>query len=333
MTKEKRKGVFIKIFIPVTIIIFFLIFFLMHEERTLSQNSGGNFADQAYKHINDYRFPYDISHPSQKFKLPHRLNEVSGLSYFEPNKLLCIQDEKGAIYVFDLEKGKVEEKFIFGEENDYEDIEIVKKTVYILKSNGTLLKVKKFMTDTPKVKKYTTLLSKKNDAEGLAFDAESESLFIACKGAPYLTNKDKSLEGKKAVYQFDLQTKELLEKPVYLIDKVCVKDSSDEHSSVKIFFTGLISLLDPRRDSGNFRPSGIAVHPKTKNIYMISSADRRLLVMSRKGEIITSMKLPKKIFKQPEGICFNPEGDLFISNEKKGKRANILKFDYRFLEK
>ena len=58
-----------------------------------------------------------------------------------------------------------------------------------------------------------------------------------------------------------------------------------------------------------------------------------LLVINRSGEIITSVKLPKKLFKQPEGICFNPEGDLFISNEKKGKRANILQFAYGSSEK
>lgn len=28
-----------------------------------------------------------------------------------------------------------------------------------------------------------------------------------------------------------------------------------------------------------------------------------------------------KIFKQPEGICFNPQGDLFISNESKDGRT------------
>jgi hypothetical protein len=37
----------------------------------------------------------------------------------------------------------------------------------------------------------------------------------------------------------------------------------------------------------------------------------------------------KKLFRQPEGICFKPNGDLFISNEGDGGKAKILKFKYR----
>ena len=56
---------------------------------------------------------------------------------------------------------------------------------------------------TPQIKKYNTSLSKKNNAEGLGFDAESGALFIACKGSAHLKKKDKALlKGKKAVYQF-----------------------------------------------------------------------------------------------------------------------------------
>ena len=33
-------------------------------------------------------------------------------------------------------------------------------------------------------------------------------------------------------------------------------------------------------------------------------------------------------FQQPEGISFDINGDLYISNEAKGGKANILKFNY-----
>ena len=330
MIRQKRKGFFLKIFIPVIgIALFFLILFFIKEESLFSQNKGDNYAEQAQE---EYTFPYDISNPSQKFKLPHRLDEISGLSYYKQNKLMCIQDEKGTMYVFDLEKGKVTEKYKFAEGNDYEDIEIVKKSAYILQSNGTLLQVEDFTTDTPKVKKYNTSLSRKNDAEGLAFDAESGALFIACKGSAHLTKKDKVLmKGKKAVYQFDLHTNKLLETPVYLIDNVYVKNAGVDSQGTN-FFSKLFRGSDPRGSSAKFRPSGIAVHPKTKNIYIVSSSNNMLIVMNRKGDIIEAVILPQEIFKQPEGICFTPEGDLFISNEKKGKRANILQFDYRCSE-
>ena len=330
MTKKKKKGVFIKIFISVIVTVFFLILFFIKKEKSLSRNNDDNFAEQVNSQFEGYTFPYDISRPSQRFKLPHRLDEISGLSYFEQNKLMCIQDEKGTMYVFDLKKGKVTEKFKFGMGNDYEDIEVVKESAYILQSNGTLHKVEDFTTGTPQIKKYNTSLSRKNDAEGLAFDAESGALFIACKGSPHLKKKQKALmKGKKAVYQFDLHTHKLIKNPAYLIDKICVKNANEDFQGTN-FFSKLFRLSDPQGLSGKFRPAGIAVHPKTKNIYIISSSDNMLIVMNRRGDIIGAVRLSQEVFKQPEGICFNPEGDLFISNEKRKKRANILQFDYKF---
>ncbi len=44
--------------------------------------------------------------------------------------------------------------------------------------------------------------------------------------------------------------------------------------------------------------------------------------------MLTIKQLDKKTFRQPEGICFDPEGNLFISNEGQGGKANILIFKY-----
>jgi uncharacterized protein YjiK len=301
---------------------------LIREDTGFSQNKDYLTEEQDYKRPDDSIFPYTLTHPSKKFKLPHCLDEISGLSYLEHSKLACIQDEKGKIYIFDLEKGKVTEKIKFGIEKDYEDIEIVDKKAYILQSNGNILKVKNFESNLPRVKKYKTLLSSKNDAEGLAFDKESNALLIACKDSPHLKKKCKDLKGKKAVYKFDLNTKEISKKPACIIDIDDLKDFGG-YSSCKKSFVGLTRIFDLKKGDINFRPSGIAVHPKTKDIYIISSADKMLIVLNRKGEIITAKSLNKKIFKQPEGICFSPEGDLFISNERNGSRANILMFNYK----
>lgn len=314
------------ILLTVLFIGLFLIPFI-RENTSVSQNKDYLTGKQGYNGFDDHIFPYLLTHPSKKFKLPHCLDEISGLSYLEQNKLVCIQDEKGKMYVFDLEIGKVTEKIKFADGKDFEDIEIVNKKAYILQSNGNILRVKNFESNLPKVKKYNTLLSKKNDAEGLAFDKESNALLIACKDSPHLKKKDNELKGKKAVYNFDLDKKEISKKPACIIDMDDLKDFGGDSLSKKSFI-GNIKIFDLRKGVINFRPSGIAVHPKTKDIYIISSADRMLIVLNRKGEIISVKSLIKKIFKQPEGICFSPEGDLFISNERNGRRANILMFDY-----
>ncbi|MGA1863867.1 MAG: SdiA-regulated domain-containing protein [bacterium] len=295
--------------------------------KSVSQNKDYQTEEQYYKGSDDYIFPYTLTHPARKFKMPHCLNEISGLSYMGGNKLACIQDEKGTIYFFDLDKGKITEKLKFGEEKDYEDVEVVNNNAFILQSNGNIFKLKDLESNIPKLKKYNTALSGRNDAEGLAFDRDSNALLIACKDSPYLKKKCDDLMGKKAVYRFDLQTKKISKEPACLINIDDLKNI-EEHSSSKKSFIGNLNIFNPRKRDFNFRPSGIAIHPKTNDIYIISSADRMLIVMDRKGDIIAAKKLDKKIFKQPEGICFSPEGDLFISNEKNGSKANILMFNY-----
>ncbi|RYF66596.1 MAG: hypothetical protein EOO39_22755, partial [Cytophagaceae bacterium] len=39
--------------------------------------------------------PYDLANPTERHKLPDDLREISGLSYYKPGKLACVQDELG----------------------------------------------------------------------------------------------------------------------------------------------------------------------------------------------------------------------------------------------
>ncbi len=61
-------------------------------------------------------------------------------------------------------------------------------------------------------------------------------------------------------------------------------------------------------------------------IYLVSHAGKQLLVYDEEKRIKAFIPLDKSLFKQPEGICFSPEGTLFISNESQGGRGNILTF-------
>ena len=59
---------------------------------------------------------------------------------------------------------------------------------------------------------------------------------------------------------------------------------------------------------------------------MISSVGKLLIVLNRKGKVLDVKELDPKMFRQPEGICFSPTGDMFISNEGQGGKGYILKF-------
>jgi len=298
-----------KIFMAV---LFFTIIITTTSTCKLFPKNGHIVNEPESAQVEDSSFPYNLSKPSKKFKMPDDLSEISGLSYVEGDKFACIQDNKGIMYLFDIEKREVTYAYKFGKARDCEDVAVAGNTAYVLQSNGHIWQIDDFNKSNPseenqhRVKKYKNpLLSKENNTEGLAFDRRSNSLLIACKGSQDLEDQHIDLEGKKAIYRFDLSTKKLSDKPAYIID---------------------LGYLD----NGKFEISGIAVHPITGNMYVITSVGRMLIVLSQEGKVIAARQLDRKTFKQPEGICFNPDGDLFISNESRDKgKANILKFKYR----
>lgn len=270
-----------------------------------------------------YYFPYDLNKPDKKEKLPSDLREISGIRYIGDGKLAGVEDEHGVIYIIDFDKGEIETEIKFSGRGDFEGIAIVENTAWILKSNGDLYRVKDYRDKDIKVKKYETSLSKANDAEGLAYDPANNRLLIACKGHPFIDARD----GKhsKAIYQFDLEEKKLHPEPILLIDLKMIQDIKDYNwfSSIGI---SIMSRLDENKGDVSFQPSDIAIHPYSGNYYIIGAVGDLLLVYSPNGELLAAIELKDVIFKQAEGICFDKDADLFISNEGGDGKANILKF-------
>jgi uncharacterized protein YjiK len=75
-----------------------------------------------------------------------------------------------------------------------------------------------------------------------------------------------------------------------------------------------------------FKPSGVAVHPKSGFIFIIGTVGKMLVVLNPEGDLVHLVPLDPELFLQPEGICFSPRGDLYISSEGRGKSGYILKF-------
>lgn len=288
--------------------------------------SQGDDKYKLFEHPN-YNFPYQLNQPEKSWDLPKKLVEISGLSYIDKHRLACVQDEKGNIYIFNLKSGEVEQKIDFGENGDYEGVEILGHDAWVLKSNGKLYQVKNFLKEVePNVKKHTTALSGKNDAEGLAYDPFSKNLLIACKGHPFVDEK----AGKefKAIYSFNLETKLLELRPFLLIEMDTIKYYKNYNTMTQLGVE-LLAYFDSSKGDLSFQPSGIAIHPKTGNIYILGSVGNLLLVFSREGEMLAIIELKSKVHPQPEGICFDPDGTLYISNEGDEDEGTILKIELK----
>jgi uncharacterized protein YjiK len=252
-------------------------------------------------------FPYNLEKPDYSVFLPFEIEEISGLSYLKDDILASIQDEKGVIYTLDFTKEEIVQELKFGKNGDYEGVEIAGEYIYAVISDGMLYKTRLDATNTD-TEVFDTPLSSKNDVEGLAYDAANNRLLLACKG---MSGIEHDKPGSRAIYAFDLSTNQLLDEPVFLIETQAVN-----------------KLLEATFRQSHYRPSGIAVHPITGQIYIVASVGKVLIVLNKNGSIEAVNPLPSSLYKQPEGICFAPNGDMFISNEGKGGKATILRFNY-----
>lgn len=294
------------------------------------KKTGSSVPSQSFKQTystNNRIFHYDLSTPSEVFSLPRSLAEISGISWYRKNELACVQDEKGVVSIYDLKKRKIISTVSFGNAGDYEDLVTDGDTVFIIRSNGVLYRIEGLANQASPARKMPTPLTSKNDPEGLTFDKLTRSLWIACKGSTAI-HPEKKNPVFKAVFRFDLVTETLTEIPLFLIDPSGVPEmeESDWMRNQSVKLGKALHLLE---DDWNFQPSGIAIHPLDSTVYVLSHIGKWLLVLEPNGKVQTVHRLDPAIFRQPEGICFSPEGDLYIANEGAGRKGNIVRFNHR----
>ncbi|CCH57113.1 hypothetical protein BN8_06516 [Fibrisoma limi BUZ 3] len=251
--------------------------------------------------------PYDLTKPTERYDLTGDLTEVSGLSYYKPGRLALIQDELAVVFIFDLNQKRVVDEQIFGRKGDYEGVEFVNGELYALRSDGEIYhftpsdgSVKMLGGGGAQVRHIKIGLPGKNDVEGLGYDPKLKALLLA--------TKDAASGSDRPIYYYGLEYGTMYKGPVLKQD------------DIKAFSDG-------GNDSGEVKPAGIAVHPKTGEYYILASDGHRLIVTKPNGTILSSVGLDKQLFRQPEGICFAPDGTLFIASEG-GKNENgyLLRF-------
>ena len=253
---------------------------------------------------------YDLSHPVGKWSLSDSLAEISGIVLLKDNNVLAIEDIHPILYELQLGDSagvitkKTEFRKIDDEKFDFEDIAMVGDTVYALWSHGAVFKIvkqKKGVTS----QRAKTWLRKDNNTEGLAYDPVSGNLLIACKEDAGVEDAKKST---RAVFVFNPKSDSLEKEPFMLINK---KDFENVAG-----------------DKVDFFPSAIGVHPITHDIYIISTKDTKAIAQfNHDGKLTAFDYLDKSILPQPEGICFDAKGDMYVSTEaRNGKPAYIYKF-------
>jgi uncharacterized protein YjiK len=232
---------------------------------------------------------YNLVEPSRMEYLPEDLNEISGLQWVNDTTLAAVQDEDGYLFFINPSSGAILDKIRFGKKGDYEGVTRVGDVFYVLKSNGTIIRMKDGKQDKIPFKQCKNV-----EFEGLCFDKAENRLLVACKRSCEKKNWDMVL-----VYAVSLDKQKYKKKPVLEMEK---------------------NTFHPK-----FQPSGIAIHPNG-HWFLLSSTARLLLETDAKGRLISTNPLNPFIFHQPEGITFSPDGTLYISNEQVETGPSIMTF-------
>jgi len=266
--------------------------------------------------------PYNLEAPNKKYKLPEKLTEISGLSYANGH-LFCVQDEKGNFYKFNLQTEEIT-KYHFGKDGDYEGIEIVGDRAYILQSDGDIYESRLFKDGGENlVKKHETPLHQSNDTEGIGYNPYRKEFLISCKNKPTLDKQ--KYKGKRAIYTFDLESKILYKEPSFLLDLGHFRKARYTYRTN----ANKIEPLTKHAEEEVFMPSAVAMHPFNCDWYILSSVGKGLVIVNEESHFQRWISLSPDLFKQPEGICFDEDGNLYISNEGRNGKGNILKFKIR----
>ena len=232
---------------------------------------------------------YSFSNP-KIIHLPQALDEISGISYYaKDTSVFAIIDEDGILFKIPLMNPKAIREWQFDKARDYEDLVLRDSTFYVLVSNGEIEKLK-FEGDKINVEKidFPNASKKVNEFESLYLDSATGKIVMMCK--------DCEDDKKSRISSFFLN------------------DTTQEVS----FFSGIESNAVFQKagiEKEHLKPSAAAVNPLTKELYVVCSVNKMMLIFGPAGNILEVIKLDPAIYKQPEGMSFTPAGDLIISNE------------------
>lgn len=248
---------------------------------------------------------YDLLNADSTYHLPELLREVSGIAISGPGMVLCVQDELGVVFEYDLVNDSISKAHRFTNVGDFEDIAVQGNVITVLRSDGKLYQLdrrtgvllKELMYPLPSL-----------NYEGLFH--RGDDLYLLCKEAPV--------------------TGPANARPIHRMRNNGAPElwrTLDTEEVSRVFNK---SFLELAHHSVRFHPSALAIHPITGELYVLSASDRLLAIY---GDTLRAVvPLPAERYYKPEGLAFYPNGDLLISNEgdKKGLApGSIMQFGYR----
>ena len=191
------------------------------------------------------------------------LNEISGLAYSTSlNKLYAINDEKGKIYGLDIASGKIVNKIDFAKSDDYEGVTYSDSIIYVVESNGNIKVVDENLSQ--RQKEFDDRLSRHNDIEGIVYNPVHDNILLAAKGDSKVGENDKHF---KSIFSMNKENGKVNTTPFLSINlREEIKKLTKKYTTDNAILNQSIASRVK-----SFAPSGIAIHPKSNDIYIVSA--------------------------------------------------------------
>ena len=155
---------------------------------------------------------YDLkAETATRWKLPGRLEEISGLAMTLDNRLMAHNDEKAVIREIDYRNGVIVKAFQLADmkapvNGDFEGIATVNDQVYLVTSSGRIYEGSRGAEgESVLYNSYATGVGRDYEIEGLAYDATQRVLLLMCKDA-----RRADLKEQLVLYRWSLDKKQLI---------------------------------------------------------------------------------------------------------------------------
>ena len=243
--------------------------------------------------------------PLALWVMPPELREISGLVLTSTGTILAHDDEVGRIYEIDPKSGIILKRFTLNgaPHGDFEAIAIAGNDIYLLQSNG---KIYRFAAggDGQQVPYavFDTRLGRECEFEGLAFEADSSRLVMACKKA-----MGKARKNNLVIYRVPLPL-----------------NNQSRPTMLEIPMARVVGANTWKA----FEASDITVDPTTGNYVLLASHEKGIAVITPAGDVVRAEPLPSG-HNQAEGIAITRDGILIISDEATQTPAHITLYRWR----
>lgn len=244
---------------------------------------------------------YDLDEPVERYELPGRLREASGLAWADEGVLYVHDDERGVVYRVDPQTGRADRGFRAGNpvvHDDFEGIAVADGRVFLVSSRGLLYELRAAPEgETSPVRVSDTGLGPECEVEGLTYLASSRMLALVCKS---LRSGAREIRIHRLPLDPGVPAPPVLRVPFEALEAYDV--------------------------SHGVHPSGLDVDPATGTYVLLAAREERMLEVDTAGRVLAVVKLRHHRHPQAEGITFSPDGRLFIADEGQGRHAHLTAY-------